>query len=244
MLLAKPRRGPFVAGAWVVPGLAGVVSLGFAALVLWQYATRRRPHQLAWGLGILAYAVASLIEARVEAASWSVALYALYFPFASATVGLLGLGTVYLLRPGRWGARFAWATAVAILLAAAGPWIAGVDASALAGAGSELGAKPVPYPNPGRFAFLALNVVGGLALIGGALWSWRITRSPGVLLIGLGAVLPFLGGALASFTGYDDRLMMQFLGIAVMLAGYLRSREAPPRAESAATDPSAASAAR
>lgn len=213
---------------WMVPFLAGVVSLVFAGVVARQWWQRRRPHQLAWALGIGAYALASFAEARVEAASWSVLLYAAYFPLASVTVGLLGLGTVYLLRPGRWGAVFAWTVAVASALAVAGPWIAGVDAADLAGRGTDLGAEPVPYPNPGRFAFLFLNVAGGLALVGGALWSWWKTRSHGVLLIGLGALLPGLGGALASFTDYDDRVMMQFLGILVMLAGYLRSREVPP----------------
>ena len=221
---------------WLVPALAGAVSLAFAGAVARQWWQRRRPHQLAWALGIGAYAIASLIEARVAATGgWSVPLYAAYFPLACLNVGLLGLGTIYLLRPGRWGAVFAWSVAALGALAVAGPWLADLDAAALASEGLAVGTAPVPYPNPGRVAFLVLNVAGGLALIGGALWSYVKTRAPGVLLIGVGALLPALGGALASWTGYDDRIMMQFMGIVVMFAGYVRSREAPARATSAET---------
>lgn len=225
---------PPASSDWIVPALAAAVSFVFAGLVARQWHARRRPHQRAWALGFVAYAAASALEAVAARDGWGVFAYKLYFPLAAAPVGLLGLGTVYLLRLGRWGHAFAAFVAVAILVAAAGVAVmplreeATFDGASLGDSGPELGAKVVPYSNAGRWAFLLLNVLGGLALIGGALASWWSTRAPGVLLIGVGALLPAMGGAFASWTGYDDRLMMQLLGVIVMFAGYLRSREVPP----------------
>src|SRR5581483_10576273 len=71
---------------------------------------------------------------------------------------------------------------------------------------------------------------GGLALIVGALWSWWRTRRAGVLLIGLGAMLPFAGGSLSDLLHADVRVLLQLLGIVVMFAGFLQGREVPSRA--------------
>jgi hypothetical protein len=217
----------------LLPLLAGVLSAAFAALVWRGYARSRRPHQLAWGAGLTAYALASLIEAWVAYRSWSVPLYRAYFPLAAATVGLLGVGTIYLLGARR-GAH-AFATLILALLAVAllGQLLVPVTPAGLAGRGNDLGAAPIPFPNAGRIAFLVVNVVGGLALIVGAVWSWWRTRRLGVLLIGLGAMLPFAGGSLQTLALLDDRVVLQFLGIAVMFAGYLQGREAGRRAADA-----------
>ena len=216
--------------AWLVPLLAGVVSAAFAAMVWGQFSARGRPHQLAWALGLSAYAAASLIEAYVSQAPWSVALYRAYFPLAGATVGLLGLGTVLLARVNAWTALFAALTGLAVVVALVGPFALPLSDADLGDAGPSLGAKAIPFSNPGRVAFLLLNVVGGLALIGGALWSWWRTRRAGVLLIGLGAILPFAGGSLSDLSGVDLRVLLQLLGIVVMFAGVLQGREVPSRA--------------
>ena len=97
LFYAAPGRA-MMASAWILPFLAGMVSAVFAARVWGQFAKRRRPHQFAWGLGLLAYSAASFIEAYVSANPWPVPLYLAYFPLAGATVGLLGLGTVFLAR--------------------------------------------------------------------------------------------------------------------------------------------------
>lgn len=225
---------------WLVPALAGAVSAVFAARVWGQYATRRRPHQLAWGLGLTAYALASFVEAYVATRPWSVPLYHAYFPLAGATVGLLGLGTMLLARVNLWTALFAAFTGLAVVVALVGPFAlhltdetpVEVDGQSvpLKDGGTNLGAAPVPFSNPGRVAFALLNAVGGLALIGGALWSWARTKRAGVLLIGLGAILPFLGGTLKDLTGTNVRVLLQFVGICVMFAGFLQGREVPSRA--------------
>lgn len=217
----------------VVPALAAAVSVVFAALVARQWVQRRRPHQAAWALGLLAYAAASALEA-VYAEGWTVRAYRAYFPLGAAPVGLLGLGTLHLLGAPRWANLFAITVALALIVCSSGVLAQRLD-PALLDEGATVGAKPVPLPNPARWAFLYLNVVGGLALVGGALASWWRTRSHGVLLIGLGALLAASGGALASLRIFDDRLMLQLLAVCLMFAGYLRSREAPPRAAQASS---------
>ena len=45
---------------WLLPGVATAASAAFAVAVLRQYAERRRPHQLAWGVALSMFALASL----------------------------------------------------------------------------------------------------------------------------------------------------------------------------------------
>lgn len=227
-----------MAWSWAVPLLAGIVAAVFAAKVWGQWSVRRRPHQLAWATGLTLYALASLVDAYVATDGWSVGVYRLFFAVAASNVGFLGLGTILLARSGRWGGAFAVLVVAGALVAALGQFAVPLDAREpvtiegetrpLAEWGSDLGAKPIPFPQPARIAFLALNVVGGLALIGGALLSWWQTRRAGVLLIAVGALLPFLGGSLSTLFAVDLRVLLQLLGISVMFLGYVRGREAAP----------------
>lgn len=222
--------------AWVVPLLAGIIGGFFAARVWGQWVASRRASQLAWAIGLTMYALASLIDAIVVESGWSIPLYRTFFFLAAANVGVLGLGTV-LLADRWWGRAFSYVILALICVAAVGqlsipltldtPVTIDGTTQPLAAWGTELGAKAVPFPNPGRVAFLTLNIVGGLALIGGALLSWWRTRQRGVLLIGVGAMLPFAGGSISTLFAFDIRAILQLLGIAVMFLGFLRAREAP-----------------
>lgn len=221
---------------WLFPFLAAMVGALFAARVWGQWSARRKPHQLAWALGLSAYAAASLIESYVSSRPWTVGLYRAYFPLAAVNVGLLGLGTVLLARQDARTALFAALLGLCAIFALVGPLMEPIsldqpieidgETRPLSDWGTDLGAKAVPFPHPGRVGFLLLNVLGGLALIGGALLSWRETRRPGVLLIGLGALLPFLGGTLSGLAGVDLRIALQLTGITVMFVGFLKGQEA------------------
>lgn len=233
-----------MASGWVVPLLAGIVAAVFAAKVWGQWSVRRRPYQLAWAVGLTLYAIATFVDAYVAASGWTVPAYRLFFAVAAGNVGFLGLGTILLARSGVWGRVFAVLVVAGALVATFAqlavplttqtPVIIDGETRPLAEWGSDLGAKPIPFSNPARVSFLALNVVGGLALIGGAVLSWWQTRRVGVLLIGVGAMLPFLGGSLSTLFAIDLRVLMQFLGIVVMFVGYLRGQEASPPAAAGA----------
>ena len=212
-----------MATGWVVPLLAGAIAALFAARVWGQWSVRRRPHQLAWAAGLTLYAIATFIDAYVAEEGWNIPAYRLFFFVAAANVGLLGLGTILLVRSGTWGRVFAILVVAGALVAGLGQFAVPLDGVALDGT-----AKHIPFPQPARIAFLVLNIVGGLALIGGAVLSWWKTRQAGVLLIGAGALLPFAGGSLSTVHVVDMRVVLQFLGIVVMFVGYLRSQEARP----------------
>lgn len=242
-MLAAQRRAPVslfssaffaltMAAGWVVPLLAGVVAGVFAARVWGEWSVRRRAHQLAWATGLSLYAIATLVDAYVANEGWNVAAYRVFFAAAGANVGFLGLGTILLLRSRVAG----WAMAAFVLAASL---VAAVGQLAVPLGGVELSgtADPIPFPQPARIAFLLLNIVGGLALIVGAVVSWWQTRRIGVLLIGVGALFPFLGGSLSTLTSLDLRVLFQFLGIVVMFVGYLRGRDAlPPKDAARPTD--------
>jgi hypothetical protein len=222
----EPLRSRMASG-WVVPLLAGVVATVFAARVWGEWSVRRRWHQLAWAGGLSLYAIATFLDAYVANAGWNVPAYRLFFFAASANVGLLGLGTILLLRSRAASRIFGAFVVVAALTAGIAQFAVPLDGAALDGTAAH-----VPMPHPARVAFLLLNVVGGSALIVGAIISWWQTRRPGVLLIGIGALFPALGGSLSTLTSIDLRVIAQFLGIVVMFAGYMFGRDAlPPRAD-------------
>lgn len=216
---------------WLLPLLTGLVGLAFGTHVLHRWRTQRRVHQLLWAAGLLAYGLASLAEARVALAGWTPLLYRLYFPLAAGLVGLLGAGTVALQARPRRARGFALLVAALVTAAAVGPWTVDLAPGSevphddgtvrLDDAGTDLGADAVPLPHPSRVAFLLLNVLGGLALVGGAFLTWHRTGDRAILLVAVGALVPFLGGSLSTLGLPDPRITAQFAGVVVMYAGYL-----------------------
>src|SRR5919109_3977283 len=83
---------------WLLPAVATVASAAFAVAVLRQYAARRRTHQLAWGIALAMFALASLALTVGVAAGWSPFGFKVYYLFgAMLNVPWLALGTVSLL---------------------------------------------------------------------------------------------------------------------------------------------------
>jgi hypothetical protein len=87
-----------------LPLLAGLVGLAFGAILLKQFADRRRPHQAAWGGALICFGAAALWEAAGVYGGWTPLLYKGYYLLgAILNVGWLGVGTIYVLAPRRWG---------------------------------------------------------------------------------------------------------------------------------------------
>src|ERR671923_1575994 len=83
---------------WLLPCVAAAASAAFATAVLRQYAARRRPYQLGWGVGLAMFAIASLALLVGVAAGWTPAGFKVYYLFgAMLNVPWLALGTVSLL---------------------------------------------------------------------------------------------------------------------------------------------------
>lgn len=210
-----------------------LLSLAFSGLVLGRWRAGRKPHQLLWGTALALFAAASALELAAAGLGWSGALYRAYFVVTAVMVGLMAAGTGFLLSP-RLGAAFGAFVAVmaqALVFFAA---VAGVDPARLAAANAQ-GEVPTRVLANVGFLHAMVDVPASLLLIGGALLGWRRTREPGMLLIAAGA-LAFTGihslasgaqtGALSE-SGADVFGTGTLLGVVLLFAGYVRSREAP-----------------
>ena len=101
----------------IAPALTAALAALFALLLFEQYAHRRGPFQLAWGLGASAFATAAAAEAIAASSGWSEALYRTwYLSGAVWTAGWLGAGTLLLLGRTRFGYWFAFSLAIAGLV--------------------------------------------------------------------------------------------------------------------------------
>jgi len=98
----------------VFPAVAALVSTIFAIQLLRQYAGRKRLPQLAWGIAMTMYALASLAVTGGISGGWDPTLYRVYYLFgALLNVPYLALGSVALL-----GKRALSALALLVVLAA------------------------------------------------------------------------------------------------------------------------------
>jgi hypothetical protein len=97
----------------VFPAVAALVSAVFAIQLLRHYAKRKRLPQLAWGIAMTMYALASLAVAAGISGGWDPTLYRVYYLFgALLNVPYLALGSVALL-----GKRALSALALLLVLA-------------------------------------------------------------------------------------------------------------------------------
>ncbi len=194
---------------WAWPLATALLGLAFALLVLRQWGLRRRAHQLAWGVGLLFYSVAAFLESYSElTGSWNPGVYRVYVVLAASLVGLLGLGTLYLLVHARaWGhaylafnvacfALFAWGAARADLLPE--KLVPGITVG-----GQALG----PSGSFPRVMSLFFNIPGTILLLGGAILSaWRFSRRAEFAYRMWANVLIAAGTLVIGFVGARARL--------------------------------------
>jgi hypothetical protein len=189
------------------------------------------------------YAIAALTEVIGAASGWNPLLYRTYYYFgAIILVGVLALGSIYLLFP-RFSRVALW---VLIVLAAIG--LAGIAGATLQP--GLLDTRQVPSVDTirlehGSFNVVALimaavvNSVGTVILVGGAAWSaygaWRHGAPPSRLvaniLIAAGALIVAGASTLTRlFHVYELFYVGQAIGVLVMFFGFLAAQRAPRRA--------------
>jgi hypothetical protein len=220
---------------WLLPGVAAAASAAFAVAVLRQYAARRRPYQLAWGIALSMFTVASLALTAGVVAGWSPVSFKLYYLFGAVlNVPWLALGTVELLAgPAArraYLAALAAFTLVSVVLVA----MARVTAADLAGRLLPEGKEFLPVAV--RVLAVVGNTVGTLVVVGGAVASGLAMRSrrdlrprfEGTLLIALGVLLAASGGVLAFLASSDKLALGLAVGASVMFLGFRRA-SAPAR---------------
>lgn len=228
----------------MVAGLAFVatsVATLFAEATFKRWRQGRRPHEAAWTVALVLFALASAALATGASTGWDRGVFrAFYLLGAVLNVPWLALGTVFLLFGERVGRRVR-----GVLLFASG-LSAGVLLSAPIN-GSVVGSATIPV---GKRVFGVLPRVlaavgsglGALVVFGGAAWSAvRFARaargigapprpggpSPGRMaganvLIALGTLVLSGGGTLQGVLGHDEAFTASLAaGIAIIYAGFV-----------------------
>lgn len=213
----------------IVPLISCIISFAFAVTVLDQYFARRKPYQLVWSIGLFMYFVST--GAEFWSGTWGLneTIYRLWYLFGAIFVAAyLGMGTIYLLVRRRTANIIMVILIVASVYAIVRVASAGIDISTLQG----LSGKAMPLGV--RLITPFFNTFGTVALVGGAIYSawifWRKRilshRVVSNILIAVGAILPALGGTLMRFwDSLNAFYLLELLGIAIIFAGFLRSRE-------------------
>lgn len=216
---------------WWWPAATALLGFFFTWLVFKQWLDRRKPHQLAWAVGLLMYAVAAVMEAVSEGTgAWNPLVYRFYIVFAASLVGFLGLGSYYLLARKRTGPRiFLGYLVIALTAFLFGTLTADLNEALLRPGitvgGQALG-ESMTYPRVMSFFF---NIPGTILLLGGALVSiWRFARKKEFayrmwanVLIAAGTIIIAWAGGMAR-AGYTVGLYPgEMVASAVLLAGFL-----------------------
>ena len=217
---------------WLLPAVATAASAAFAVAVLRQYAARRRPYQLAWGVALAMFAVASLALTVGVAAGWTPLGFKTYYLFgAMVNVPWLALGTVYLLAGTL--ARRAYLAGLALFTAASTVLLALAEVGTADLAGRVPEGKAF-LPVPVRVLAVLGNSVGTVVVVGGAVASGLAlrhrrelrSRFEGNLLVALGVLLAASGGVFAFLDRSDKLAAGLALGASVMYVGFRRA--SPP----------------
>lgn len=164
---------------WWWPAATAILGFVFTGLVLNQWYQRRKPHQLAWTIGLFMYGAAAAMEAYSEyTGEWAPWVYRIYIVLAASLVGFLGLGTLYLISRNRlWPRLYLAFLLVCLVIFFYGTFTVDLlEDKLVAGivvGGQALGAGG-SFP---RVMSLPFNITGTIFLLGGAIVSiWRFAR--------------------------------------------------------------------
>jgi hypothetical protein len=190
-----------------IPLITTLVSAVFTALLVWQYAHRRKRHQLIWAVALALYGLTAFMEylANPDILGPSLPLIKLYYSGTGPMVGLLGGGVLYLLASKRLSDIYlalVVALSVTVVVSTVAAQIPSVEIESAFNAGLPQGFRTVvmEFPMTARIPTIILNITGALFLVGGSLFSYirDRSRSYNIFLL-LGGILPSLGGASLGF---------------------------------------------
>jgi hypothetical protein len=214
----------------VLPLIAAVVAWVFAGQLARQFASRRRPHALAWALALGLFGIASAMVTVGVGVGWSAAVFGIYWVAgALLNVPLLAVGQLMLLDPSRsvlyWtlaGIFAVWSIAFTVM--------AGFDTAVLAAASAD---RAIPLGKEVLGGTAAYRLVGPfnatfLVVVLGSVWSAVRSRRWSVLLIALGVTVAAAG---SSAVGSGRDFMFSVLlaaGVSIMYAGF-RAASKPQR---------------
>jgi hypothetical protein len=215
-----------------LPLLTSVFAAAFTFSLGKQYLDRKKIHQLLWTGAMLFYSVSALMEFLMnrELMGPSVIAFKIYYVLAAPLVGLLGAGVLYLLAGKKVGDIF---TGFIALLSGAlffkgmmEPLDQAVLVEAFEGPlGVAFHDAVHAYPMSVRVFAIIINIIGGLILILGALYSYAKDRRRSYnLLFFFGGLMPMIGGsALAFFNEPNFFFIFELFGTVFLYAGFILS---------------------
>jgi hypothetical protein len=209
----------------ILPLLTAIVAAAFTYALARQYIERKKFHQLLWTFAMLFYAITAFMEFLMnpDILGPSVIAFKVYYILAAPLVGLLGAGVVYLLASKRKADIFLviiGVFCVALLITGVmAPLDEAVIVEAFEGPLGEAFHLAVDaYPMTVRRWAIITNIIGGFALILGALWSFlKDRRRTYNILIFLGGTLPMIGGSALAFFDEPSLFFLFELGGTVFL---------------------------
>jgi len=215
-----------------LPLLTAIVAFAFTVALARQYIERRKFHQILWTFAMLFYGIAALMEFLMnpDVLGPSVIAFKVYYILSAPLVGLLGAGVMYLLASKRIADIFlAFIVLLSVALLVTGfmtPLDEAIIVEAFEGPlGEAFHAAVDAYPMTVRRYAIITNIVAGLALILGALYSFlKDRRRTYNLLIFVGGVMPMIGGsALAFFDEPSLFFLFELVGTVFLYLGFIYS---------------------
>ncbi|MBZ0302026.1 MAG: hypothetical protein K8J31_19915 [Anaerolineae bacterium] len=221
-----------------------LVSGAFAAHILRRWWQKRKPHHLAWGIGMLLYCLGTLSQV-ILSLTWSPLFFGLwYWSGAIMVAAWLGQGTVFLLwRKGNIARNIMMALILVGVMTLpwtlfltpfdSSAWHPGADMTQIYQQIMPRGSGTVRSFSP------VMNIWGTIALVGGAIYSAVLFRRKQIMrnrmignwLIAAGGLMPALGGALIRLGDPSFKYFGEMLGAALIFAGYLMATNVPAEAE-------------
>jgi hypothetical protein len=215
-----------------LPAVAAVIAALCAAFVGRDALRRPSPERLIWAGAFLIFTVAAASEVIGSAIGWTSTLARVYYlTGAVLVVGVLALGELYLLLPGRMPAVTPGISLLIVAVATTAVWSAPIDSARL----PEVGWQALERGPFLVVLAVAINAGGTAVLAGGALYSaWKLRRTggsgqraAGCLLIAVGTVVVALGGTVSRFGRPEYLYVAMALGIAIIFSGVMLTRHPP-----------------
>lgn len=239
--------------SFIVSVISTFVTAVFALIVLRRWYEKRRPHLLAWGIGLALYFLGTFSQV-VLALTWSPLFFGLwYWSGALMVAPWLGQGTAYLLiRRGNIARNMHMALILVSLMTLpwtlfltpfnADAWKPGADMTMIyRDQVNENGVVVQPGIMPGdargtvRFFSPIMNTWGTILLVGGAIYSARLFRRKQIMrnrvvgnwLIAAGGLLPAFAGVLIRLGDPSFKYLGEMGGAVLIFVGFLIATNVP-----------------
>lgn len=222
---------PSDSNSWLIilPSISTLLSAGLTLIMGRRLFGWVRPHEAAWSVAFMLFAVAAGSQVIGDLAGWTPFLARLYYVAgATLVVGWLGLGTWLLLARQPWQRTFA----VWLMLGLSGYAIGLVSLAPLNSAVlHNEGWRALEKPAALTALTITMNILGTCLLVGGALYSAWIfwhkgimrQRMFGCLLLAGGALLVAAGGSLTRLGHQQYLYIAMSAGIVLIFWGYLQT---------------------